>query len=949
MLGIMFQKLLSKKWMFFCLLMGSALLVATVVSVPMYRGAVFDRMLRDEFRNYYASTGEWPAKLEKQATSEWKSLDPILRLEESMTDIEMRVGVKTVEEVSFYRSYNTGYLESGRTDAVTSNLGLAFLSDAEEHISIVSGEMYSEDGLAEDGAIEVIMNQEFMLSKNLMLGDTLTMVMLKDEEDKLVRLVITGVYRTEPDAYYWEIGTDYLGEVFLMQEDVFRRFLMRKIDGVYSAITAECCYLFDYEALEVGQVTQVADSIEENQYEGEVCIELLERFLAKQPLISIMLFILQIPVLVLLMAFLLMVSRQMYELEQNEISVIKSRGSSGFQIFRLYLYQNLFVAGAGAAIGIPLGFLFVRGLGSASNFLEFGLRRRLDAVFDGTAAMYLAAAVAATVLIMTLPAIGHSRVSIVHLKQKNTVGKKSWWEKFFLDVLCLAAGIYGFYNYSRNKAILMENVLTGKPLDALLYISSALFIVGMGLLYLRLQPLLVKLIYLAGKRFWHPSSHASFMESMKNGRKQQFIMLFLILTVALGIFYATVARTILQNAWNNVDYLDGVDVRIKEVWEDNAAVVKTYAAHGEELTPRYYEPDFLKYAGLDAASYTKVIYDDTSDDTPSAHAWVKLEDKTVDVTLMGIDTKEFGENTWVDRALLEEHYYTYLNALADEPEGILMSRSFQTQNGCEIGDEIEYCYVSVMGNDDSEIVMQYEMKGKIVGFVDYWPKFEPAYAAIDYSGEMVTGVNYLVVANMAQLQKAFGEMTEPYEIWITLKEGMDSGDVREWIVSNQVRVAKYVNRADDLRQTVEDPMLQGTNGVLTMSFLVMILLCAVGYLIYWVMSIRSRELVFGTLRAFGMHKGELFHMLILEQIFSGALSVLAGIGIGKLASRMYVPMLQMAYAAANQILPLELYTNGEDLLRLYGALALMMVICLLVLILLVFRLNMTKALKLGEE
>ena len=103
MLGIMFQKLLSKKWMFFCLLMGSALLVATVVSVPMYRGAVFDRMLRDEFRNYYASTGEWPAKLEKQATSEWKSLDPILRLEESMTDIEMRVGVKTVEEVSRLR------------------------------------------------------------------------------------------------------------------------------------------------------------------------------------------------------------------------------------------------------------------------------------------------------------------------------------------------------------------------------------------------------------------------------------------------------------------------------------------------------------------------------------------------------------------------------------------------------------------------------------------------------------------------------------------------------------------------------------------------------------------------------------------------------------------------------------------------------------------------------
>lgn len=949
MLGIMFQKLLSKKWMFFCLLLGSTLLVATVISVPMYRSAVFDRMLRDEFRNYYANTGKWPAKLEKKAISEWKSLEPVLELEEAMADVESRVGVKTVEKISLYRSNNTGYLESGRTDAQTSNIGLACLSDVEGHISMISGEMYSEDGLAEDGSIEVIMNQEFMMNRNLMVGDTVTMVMLKDENEELVRLTITGVYRREPDDYYWEIGTDYLPEICLMQEDVFRKVLMRKIDGTYCTIEAEYCYLFDYEALEVEQVAHVLDSIREGEYEGDVCVELMERFLAKQPLISVTLFILQIPVLVLLMAFLLMVSRQMYDLERNEISVIKSRGSSGFQIFRLYLYQNLFVAGAGALLGIPLGFVFVQGLGAASNFLEFGLRRRLEAELDATAAAYLAAAVAATVLIMTLPAIGHSRVSIVHLKQKNTVGKKSWWEKFFLDVICLAAGIYGFYNYSRNKAMLMENVLTGKPLDVLLYISSALFIVGMGMLYLRLQPLLVKLIYLAGKRFWHPASYASFMESMKNGRKQQFIMLFLILTVALGIFYATVARTILQNAWNNVDYVDGVDVRIREVWEDNAAIVKTYEAHGETLAPRYYEPDFLKYAGLDAASYTKVVYDDTTDDTPSGHAWAELEGRQIDVTLMGIDTKEFGENTWVDRELLEEHYYTYLNALADEPEGILVSRSFQTQNGCEIGDEITYCYDSAMGTGDSEIVMHYELKGKIVGFVDYWPKFEPTYAAIDYSGEMVTGVNYLVVANMAQLQRAFGEMNEPYEVWITLKEGTDSGDVAKWIAENQVRVAKYVNRADELRQTVEDPMLQGTNGVLTMSFLVMILLCAVGYLIYWVMSIRSRELVFGTLRAFGMHKGELFHMLILEQIFSGVLSMLAGIGIGMLASRMYVPMLQMAYAAANQVLPMELYTNGGDLLRLYGALGLMMVACLLVLILLVFRLNMTKALKLGEE
>ena len=47
----MFQKLFSKKWMFLCLFLGSVLLVATVISFPLYQNAAFDRMLRAEFQN----------------------------------------------------------------------------------------------------------------------------------------------------------------------------------------------------------------------------------------------------------------------------------------------------------------------------------------------------------------------------------------------------------------------------------------------------------------------------------------------------------------------------------------------------------------------------------------------------------------------------------------------------------------------------------------------------------------------------------------------------------------------------------------------------------------------------------------------------------------------------------------------------------------------------------
>lgn len=243
---------------------------------------------------------------------------------------------------------------------------------------------------------------------------------------------------------------------------------------------------------------------------------------------------------------------------------------------------------------------------------------------------------------------------------------------------------------------------------------------------------------------------------------------------------------------------------------------------------------------------------------------------------------------------------------------------------------------------------KYNFQARVLDFVDYWPGYAPTTTTI-LENDIVTEENYLAVVNIGTLQRLFDDNVEPYELWISLKDGTDADEVGRWINENNIKVARYVNRAEDLQANVENPLFQGTNGVLTMGFMVMILLCGVGYLIYWIMSIRSREMMFGVLRAFGMHKRELFHMLMLEQIFSGVLTIFAGIGIGKLVSRLYVPMLQTAYAVSEQVLPMKISSNPSDLLRLYDALAGVMIVCLFILIILVVKLNVTKALKLGEE
>lgn len=917
------------------MLLGCLLLIATVVSFPLYRTAAFDRMLQDEMEAWLTEHGSWPTMntitLISKKDNGGKTIS---RVEDLMTEIYDEMGVRERDTIYYYSLAKAEAVSlMNRSDSKSVSLRLSSMSGLPQHTRMLAGEMYSEDGLDEEGNIEVIVSQACMVEAGLLVGETLEYDGLKGPDGKNLRLRVTGVYQESASGdFYWQTSLEEMNIVCFMEEQLFHDMFTGENAGRY---TITCTYysMFEYadlKAADVGHIREYTDYLtQESPYRSTLkepaYREILEGFYKKQSRIEATLFILQVPVLILLGAFLFMISGQMYELERSEISVMKSRGGSSGQIFRLYLYQSLFLSLLGALAGVPLGTVFCRFLGSARNFLEFSAGGQMELVWTGDVFYYGIAAMAACVLIMTLPALRHSRLTIVKLKRQKAMKKRSWWEICFLDLICLGVAIYGYYSFSRNRGALVEDVLTGKALDPLLYISSSLFIVGMGLLFLRLQPLLVRGIYMLGRRFWRPASYASFLEILKNGRKQQFIMLFMILTISLGMFHATVARTILQNAQANVEYLDGADLVIREVWNSNAPV--SGEAVGEL---RYYEPDYSKYAALTGAdSYTRVIRD--------GQAYVPIQGaERQQVTLLGIHTREFGENTWLDRELLGRHYYELLNQLAVEPTGVLASRNFQTQQGYKVGDTIRYYSGS-----------KKEIRGKIVDFVDYWPGYEPTTVSLQAEGGVSTRDNFLLIANYATLQKSLG--TAPYEVWISLKDEHDPEELYRWIEDNDVHIARYVDREADLEKVVTDPLMQGTNGILTMGFIVTLILCAVGYLIYWVMSIRSREMMFGVLRASGMHKGEMFFMLINEQVFSGVFAILGGVGIGHLSSRMFVPMLQTAYAASNQVLPMVLITRQSDMLRLYGVVAGVMALCLVVLIAIVFRMNVAKALKLGEE
>lgn len=931
MFRFMMQKLRHKKWLVICLLIGNILLVAVAAGYPMYKNASLQRMLSDEFDSYAEKNGEHPGLITMSASSqkgEFKS--EFLALEEYSGRVCGEMEVELIEHVAHLNLSISTAVSTSEREGSSQKIKIGSLSNIEKHSMVLSGVMYSEEP-AEDGCLEAVVTEAALIEKNLLVGEELVFSSLKDADGNLIRIRVVGVIKNSAaDDLYWVKGPDgYDDEVFISQNlftRLFRGDNMNRysINGTWYVIS-DCNTLRQEDAL---QAKERIDSLLGLRGVGKVITcngyeQVLRSFVGKEKKIDATLMILQVPVLALLAAFLFMISGQMLSMEQSEISLLKSRGAGKGQIIRLYFMQNLLLAGVSFVIGLPLGVYLCKLLGSSTAFLEFGVRRALPVELNGEVFAYAGIAIAVSVLLTLIPVIKYSGVSIVHVKRKKARSEKKLWQKFYLDIVAIAVSLYGYYSFSGRMNELKESVLAGKALDPLLYMSASLFMLGVGMLFLRLQPLLIKLLFLIRKRTLNPAGYASFLQTIRTGTKQQFIMLFLVLTVALGIFNATVARTILANAEQNMVYLSGANLVVQEYWKNNESFLSVEPT--AELF--YLEPEFSKYAEIPEVESAARVY--------RAAVQVK-EGKSVlaEGEVFAINTKEYGE-TLTGRSDLNEYQLNeYLNVLSTNAKAVLVSDNFRVKLGKSIGDRITYV------NSEGKSI-----EGVIYGFVNYWSGYIPEEQTVT-AGEVVTKENYLIVAHLSQVQEGFD--LRPYQVWLKTNT-TDMDFFYQWAEENGYKFTSIESLDDNLADIRTDTLFQGTNGILTLSFIIILLLCGAGYLIYWILSIRERELLFGVFRAMGMRKNEILHMLINEQIFSGILSIIFGGVVGVVSSRLFVPMIQIAYAAENQVLPQTLITDRADTVKLFVVIAVMLCICIAVLIRNIAAMKITNALKLGED
>ena len=950
MISFLLSKIWKNKWIMLCLLIGNVMLIGIVSGTPIYTQASMQRILIKDMEQVQIDRNVHPAIMEVgynfNNTPEEDSVSIFNTVDSVVVDHiinAFNINVQRVVRNLILDNVRVVPAEARENNPRMRTLHLNTFEGFENYLTITHGRMPSNE-LVDGNIIEVIVNHRTMSRRDLLLGELLTVTNIRyDDENDIPTyyMRIVGVYEASADQeLFWTSNPNFfLNEALVSHELVMKHFVENFDEDI--SLSAKWLIMLDFYSMSAHNISNyfAANRHIRNEFTwvtqnivtfGENFISTLAGYVERTNRLTITLLVLQVPVYIFLAFYIFIISRQILFLEQNDISILKSRGVSRKQILLIYLIQSLLVSIVSILLGIPLGMLVCRFLGASSGFLELVSRAALTVQVNRYAFIYSGIAAAISILMMLIPVIGFSRVTIVeHKRRKTGKLKKPIWQQFFLDILFLGISGYGYYNFLSRREILALTAVEVHTVDPMLFLSSSLFIIGFGLLCLRLYPYLVRLIFKIGNKLWSPAFYASLLKVIRFSNEEQFIMIFLIFTLSLGIFSAKTARTLNTNSEHMIKYEIGADLVFAERFRDNVPPAMPGAPI--EMPDRiiYTEPDFERFTGFpEVDSITRVMRGTLTN--------IRRDRTNLgSADLMAIDTQTFGETVWFRDDLLPVHINFFLNALAVREDGVLLSSNFRTRYGVQVGETIQF--TDSYGN---------RMNGVVVGFVDHWPTYSSRVSSIGAGGVTVFSDAYLVIANLGHIHSMWGMY--PYQVWMRTNTPSNRF-FYEFAEENELNLIRFDDAKADVVSSRNNPILQGTNGILTSGFILMFVACFTGFLIYWTLSIKSRVLQFGVFRAMGMTKRNLISLLIYEQVFITFFAIGIGILVGEIASMLFVPMIQIAYSPSLQAIPLLIVVEGRDYANIFSIIGFMVVLCLVILGILISKVKIAQALKLGED
>ncbi len=903
-------------------LIGLVVAVSLVTSIPLYAHGTLERLLHQKlFPSENRPIGAvWLRHVEQVSShatpAEYTALNDYLsRNFAGLVSIpELRyVQYVAGDSYVFWPANNTGFVPTNQRHYGV----VAWQSDLVKHVKIVQGQAFTDAPTPAGRDIPVLMNAATAANEGLAVGDRI----IYSDADKYnpngAFLHVVGIWQPiDANDPYWLYDPDLFSTtLFVNQADLFGRVFRQLPNAPH-----EYSWYGVFDANQIHSVTvrEVLSGLDELTFRATQLMpgttinsqlpSALSDFEDTAALLNVLLVILSIPTIVVSLYYVSSTIGLTIDRQRNEIALLKSRGAATLQIVGMYLIQGLLLGGVALIVGPLVGMAIAELMGDSYGFLLFAQRPPIPIWLDPETVRYALGAVALSVLAALLPAIGAARHSIVTYKQEIARTRLTpLWQRYFVDVLLLAMAGYGYRSLTQTQSVISFAPVSFTQNQATLFIDPltilvpSLAIFGAALFFVRIFPLLSAGVSLIAGLVAGAPIVLALRQIARTPRQFSSLVLLLTMTLALGTFSASAARTIDRNFSEKVYYGEPADLAVTEKWDFDPD------------TQVYHEPPL------------------TAHEVPGVVAWSPWNSYTVvparDSTrtkdqLLAIDRLTFPAVGWWRSDFADEPLGGLMNALGISPDAVLVDQAFLTKFQFHVGD------IVTLNFQDTPVDFY------IAGTIKEFPTLYP-----DQS--------FIFVANLSYINDQIG--LAPYKSWYKLDSNVGAGTVVDELKKNGLVPIDIQNSRSDVNLGRTDPQRTGLFGTLSIGFVVAALLTVLGFFLYSFLSFERRLLQMGILRAMGLTVRELFGLLMFEQIYLILLGVAVGTGLGVYAGDLFIPFFQISTGFQNAIPPFVVTTAWPDIFRIYILLGVMLVFGLVGTATLIRRMKLYRTVKLGEE
>ena len=478
----------------------------------------------------------------------------------------------------------------------------------------------------------------------------------------------------------------------------------------------------------------------------------LDKYSQSAHLLTVVLSAFSIPLLGLILYFVALIAGMVVRRGQAEIAVLRSRGTTRFQILLVHLLEGLVVATAGLAGGLFLGRWLARIVGRSRTFLDPNL---LIGVADysspipisPTALRYGLLAVSLVLLALLVPALIASRHTIVTFRwERARALLRPFWQRYFLDFLLLALPLYGWYQLQQQGTIALVGRGDDPFSNPLLFLVPSLFCFSLALLFVRFFPLLMRVLAWLASLLPGTTVLLTCRQLARSARQYSGPLLLLSLTLSLATFTASMAVTLDGHLVDQVYYQTGADIRLAEQGQSTEKPEQRNVVGQPTPAPTSdKDEDGPRWLFLPVGVHLEVSGVRAAARVGNYNVTSNIGSHQETGRLLGVDRVDF---PWVAFFRPDfaggEVVAGLMNRLAVDRANILVSRQFLASHSLSMGDPLRLT-VGVAGEFQ-------EIEFLVAGPLDLFPTLYPQDGPF-------------FVANLEYVYEGMGG-TFPYDVWL---------------------------------------------------------------------------------------------------------------------------------------------------------------------------------------